>query len=243
MKNILWILLLFTAGFPAQPDAVEILERIDNNKDAKNRVMQSKMVVHDRRATRTIVSKTWMRGREDAFTEYLAPAREKGTKMLKLGDQLWTYSPSSDRTIRISGHMLRQSVMGSDLSYEDMMQDPRLSNLYTPTVMGEETQLDRPCWKLELTAKQDDIAYARRIIWVDKERDVVLEEQRFAKSGKLLKTMQVHSVVRMDARWVIEHATFKDELKNGEGTEFYVDEIEFDADIPEYLFSKSGLRR
>jgi hypothetical protein len=29
----------------------------------------------------------------------------------------------------------------------------------------------------------------------------------------------------------------------GEGTEFYVDEIEFDADIPEYLFSKSALRR
>jgi hypothetical protein len=36
--------------------------------------------------------------------------------MLKLGDQLWTFSPSTDRTIQIAGHMLRQSVMGSDMS-------------------------------------------------------------------------------------------------------------------------------
>ncbi len=243
MKKLLWILLLAAAGLPAQPDAVAILDRVDNNKDAKSRIMQSKMKVHDRRATRTIVSKTWMRGRKDAFTEYLAPAREKGTKMLKLGDQLWTYSPSSDRTIRISGHMLRQSVMGSDLSYEDMMEDPRLSNLYTPVLMGEESRLDRPCWKLELTAIQNDVAYARRIVWVDKERDVVMEEQRFAKSGKLLKTMRVHSVARRDGRWVTEHATFKDELKSGNGTEFFIDEMVFDAEIPEYLFSKSALRR
>ncbi|MCK7490029.1 MAG: outer membrane lipoprotein-sorting protein [Anaerotruncus sp.] len=59
--------------------------------------------------------------------------------MLKLEDQLWTYTPASDRTILISGHMLRQSVMGSDLSYEDMMEDPRLASLYAATVAGEET--------------------------------------------------------------------------------------------------------
>jgi hypothetical protein len=57
------------------------------------------------------------RGQERAFREYTFP-RGKGTKMLKLGDQLWTFDPRTDRTIQISGHLLRQSVMGSDLSYE-----------------------------------------------------------------------------------------------------------------------------
>jgi hypothetical protein len=41
--------------------------------------------------------------------------------MLRLENQLWIYSPSTDRNIQNSGHMLRQSVMGSDLSYEDML--------------------------------------------------------------------------------------------------------------------------
>ena len=50
-----------------------------------------------------------------SYTEFLSPPREAGTKMLKLQDELWTYTPATDRVIRISGHMLRQSVMGSDL--------------------------------------------------------------------------------------------------------------------------------
>jgi hypothetical protein len=37
---------------------------------------------------------------------------------------------SVDRTIQIAGHMLRQSVMSSDMSYEDLMEDPKLVNLY-----------------------------------------------------------------------------------------------------------------
>ena len=40
------------------------------------------------------------------FTEYLSPEREKGTKMLKLDDRLWIYSPTTDRIIQISGHLL-----------------------------------------------------------------------------------------------------------------------------------------
>ena len=80
---------------------------------------------------RTIESKNWVIGIDLAFTEYLSPPREKGTKMLKLGDKLWTYSPQTDRVIQISGHMLRQSVMGSDMSYNDMMEDrPLIEELY-----------------------------------------------------------------------------------------------------------------
>lgn len=49
-----------------------------------------------------------VKGDHKGYTEYLAPAREKGTKMLKLENQLWIYSPATDRTIQIAGHMLRQ---------------------------------------------------------------------------------------------------------------------------------------
>ncbi len=77
--------------------------------------------------------------------------------MLKLGDQLWTYSPQTDRTILISGHMLRQSVMGSDLSYEDMMEDPFLQNTYNAEIVGSDTISNRSVWILELKAKKEDV--------------------------------------------------------------------------------------
>ena len=241
---VLLITLAFAAlPVNAQPSGEEILERIDDNMTSETKILTSKMVVHGRRNTRTIVSQSYIEGIEQSFTEYLAPPREAGTKMLKLGDQLWTYSPQTDRTIRISGHMLRQSVMGSDLSYEDMMEDPELANLYTAQVVGEVTLLNRPCWILELTAKSTDIAYHSRKIWVDQERYVVLKEERYAKSGKLLKTMRINNMERMDNRWVATSVTFKDQLQSGKGTDFILESIKFNKPIPDYIFSKAALRK
>jgi hypothetical protein len=36
--------------------------------------------------------------------------------------------------------------------------------------------------------------------------------------------------------------TFKDMLKQGSGTEFIIDEIRFNVEIPEYMLSKASLR-
>ncbi|MBN1466278.1 outer membrane lipoprotein-sorting protein, partial [candidate division KSB1 bacterium] len=227
----------------AQPGGDEILQRVDDNMTSDTKILTSKMIIHGRRSSRTIESRSFIKGQTQSFTEYLAPAREAGTKMLKLDDQLWTYSPQTDRTIRISGHMLRQSVMGSDLSYEDMMEDPRLTHLYHAHVIGEERLLDRPCWIIELTAKQATVAYHSRKVWVDQERYILLKEERFAKSGKLLKTTTINKVERMSGRWVATSVTFKDQLQSGKGTEFILDEIQFDPPIPEYVFSKASLRK
>ncbi|MBU4494697.1 MAG: outer membrane lipoprotein-sorting protein [Acidobacteriota bacterium] len=220
----------------------EILRRVDANIGSDNKIATAEMIIHGRRGSRAIKSKSWVSGEEKSYTEYLAPAREEGTKMLKLEDQLWTYIPSTDRTIKIAGHMLRQSVMGSDLSYEDMMEDPELLNLYEANIIGEEIYLDRPCWILELTAKVEDISYHSRKIWVDKERYVSLKEERFARSGKLLKIFEVKEVRQFQNRWVPTRMVFKDALKNGMGTEYKIETIEFNADIPEALFTKASLR-
>lgn len=241
------MVVIFAAVAPAfsaqTPPADEILKRVDRNQGSDNKIIVAEMIIHSRRDSRTVKSKSWIQGVKQSFTEYLEPAREKGTKMLKLGDELWTYAPSTDRTIKISGHMLRQSVMGSDLSYEDMMEDPELDNVYEARVAGEETVLERPCWVLELKAKKEDVAYAARKIWVDRERDVVLREEMFAKSGKLLKTLEVKNVARIQNRWIQDRMVFRDVLKSGGGTEFAIESIEFNARIPDYIFSKAALKK
>ena len=149
----------------------------------------------------------------------------------------------TDRTIQISGHMLRQSVMGSDLSYEDMMDDPHLAHLYTADVTGTETVNERACWVLQLTAKEQDISYQSRKLWVDRERNVPTREELFAKGGKLLKRINLKDFRRLDDRWYPMRMVFKDMLKKGDGTEFVVESIEFDTPIPEHIFTKAALRR
>jgi outer membrane lipoprotein-sorting protein len=235
------LILLISGALYAQPTGAEILDRIDANMSSDTRYLKSKMIIHGPRSSRTVESESWSQG-VSGYTEYLAPAREKGTKMLKLEDQLWIYSPSTDRTIQISGHMLRQPVMGSDLSYEDMMDDRKLSNVYHAGVIGEEIIGETDCWIVEMKATEEDVAYQMRKLWVDQSRYIPLKEELYAKSGKLLKKTELSNITQHGTRWYPGKITFKDMLKKGAGTEFIVDEIKFDVEIPEHLLSKASLR-
>jgi len=226
-----------------EPTAERILALVDANLSSSNRVFTSRMIIHGRRGSRTVASRSWGAGASKAFTEYLAPPREKGTKMLKLEDKLWVYSPATDRTIRIAGHMLRQSVMGSDLSYEDMMEDATLAEHYAARIEGTESVDERACWVLTLTAKTDDLAYHSRKVWVDRERLVPLREELFAKSGRLLKRTELSDFEEIQGRWYPKRILFKDVLKRGKGTEFVIETIAFDQAIPAHIFSKASLRK
>ena len=223
---------------------VELLKAMDANLYAKSRVLTSKMIVHGRRSSRTIESRNWVVGIDKAFTEYLSPPREAGTKMLKDGDKLWTYSPQTDRVIQISGHMLRQSVMGSDMSYNDMMEDKPLSEMYKATIEGSEMIDGRKHWILYLDASLTGLTYPKRRAWVDVEYLLPMKEELYAKSGKLLKSTSMDGIKKVQGRWFPTRFIFRDELKrNSHGTEWIIDEIQFDVDIPDSRFSKALLRK
>ena len=246
MIKILISFLSFTFLF-AQADDIsvqDIIKAMDNNLNAKSRVMTSKMIVHGRRSSRTIESRNWVVGIDLAFTEYLSPPREAGTKMLEDGDKLWTYSPQTDRVIQISGHMLRQSVMGSDMSYNDMMEDRPLMDLYEAILEGSVEIDGRDHWIMLLTAKVKGLSYPMRRAWIDKEYLLPMKEELYAKSGKLLKTSTMDGIKKVQGRWFPTRFIFKDELKrNSKGTEWVIDEIAFDVDIPDYRFKKGILRK
>ncbi|MBS4061423.1 MAG: outer membrane lipoprotein-sorting protein [Bacteroidetes bacterium] len=239
---LITIIILITLSVNAQ-DATQIIEKVDANMSSDNRIFESEMTIHGRRGSRTVVSKSYSEGNEKSFTEYLSPASEKGTKMLKLEKQLWIYSPSTDRTIQISGHMLRQSVMGSDLSYEDMMDDRKLTDVYVAKVAGEEVIDGRKTYLLELTAKVEDVSYHAQKMWVDTERFVPLKQELYAKSGKLLKQMEMKDVIQVQGRWFPSTVVYKDMLKQGDGTEFKITKIQFDQEIPAYVFTKAVLKQ
>jgi outer membrane lipoprotein-sorting protein len=226
-----------------QPDADDILKKVEKNMSSDNRIFESSMIIMGNRSSRTITSRTYSVGDKKSFTEYLSPAREQGTKMLKLENQLWIYSPSTDRTIQISGHMLRQSVMGSDLSYEDMMDDRKLSDVYVAKVTGNEVIDNRTAIVLELTAKVTDVAYHSRKMWIDNEKFVPLKEELFAKSGQLLKRTNLSDVRQIEGRWFPSTVVYKDMLKQGGGTEFHITTIKFNQKMPEYIFTKAALKQ
>ena len=243
LKSIVFSCFMVMATVVSAQDAKTILAKVDQNMASKNRVFESTMIVHGLRASRTMTSRSYSVGEQKSFTEYLSPVREQGTKMLKVGNQLWIYSPSTDRTILISGQLLRQSVMGSDLSYEDMMESGKLTDKYSAMNTGTEVIDGRNCYVLELTAIVTDVNYFKRKTWIDTERFVPLKEELYAKSGQLLKRTTLSGVKQVQGRWFPTEIMYKDMLKAGDGTEFRMTSIQFDQVIPDYIFSKAALKQ
>lgn len=236
--------LSYIFGEPNKLTAYKIVSTMDKNLNSKNRVLTSEMIIHGRRKSRTIKSKSWSIGTEKSFTENLSPAREAGTKMLKLEEKLWTYSPQTDRIIQISGHMLRQSVNGSDMSYKDMMETRSISEIYNLTLEESIFIDNRDHWVIYMEAKVKGLSYPKRRAWIDKEYFLPIKEELYAKSGKLLKTTSMSNIKKIQGRWFPFHYKFKDELKrNSRGTEWIINEIEFDNEISESRFSKALLRK
>ena len=245
MKFISISILLIILGFTQDqyPDADLIIKKLDQNMYSTSLISTSKMTIYGKRNNRTITSKNYSQGSNKSFTEYLDPARERGTKMLKIDNKLWIYSPSSDRTIQISGHMLKQSVMGSDLSYEDMMDERELTEVYDAKVTGTEVVDGRETYILELTAKVTDATYAKQKMWVDQERFVPLRQDLIAKSGKILKRVTLSKVEKIEGRWFPRQMNYKDMLKQGRGTDFEFVSITFNPKIAPYIFTKASLKK
>lgn len=228
----------------AVPPAVDaVLDGVDKNLTFDSRTTTVTMKVEANNRVREFQMKTWGRGSEDAAIEYLAPARDKGTKMLRKGAELWMWMPSVERTQKISGHALRQGLMGSDVSYEDLLGASRLRDAYTAKLLREEALDGRPCVVLELTAKDAEQAYARRVAWVDVEALVPLKQELYAVSGLLLKTWEMSGITPIGDRKVPSRMVIRDQVKKGSTTTLELTDIQFGVALEEEIFSQRWLER
>ncbi len=221
----------------------EIIRKVDANMTFDTAYFESKMVIHvgDEIRTKELVS--YGQGRDKSFAEFLSPPRDKGVKYLKIEDNMWMYLPSVEKIIKIAGHMLRQSMMGSDFSYEDALESSKLLEKYKANLIGEETIEKRQCYIIDLIAKVKEVTYYRRRIWVDKILFIPLREELFALSGKKLKVMSMSNIQKFGERYYPMYFTMQNLLRKDSLTEMSVTKAEFDIKIPEETFTQRNLRK
>lgn len=235
--------LLAAKSSAVQADAQKLLVAIDDNLWAATKFIDGRLIIDNGRRIRTLEMESWMEGVTKSYSHYKAPARERGTKMLKLDKKLWMYTPHTDRKILIAGHLLRQSMMGSDLSYEDMMEDEKISEAYVGTIDGEEELEGVKMVVMTLKAKKKTKTYQTLKIWADPVKGIVLKEEAYAKSGKLLKLIYFKDYRSVGNRLFPKMMVFRDMLKKNTKTTYMFDKIQFDVTIPEKYFSLRILKR
>ena len=94
--------------------------------------------------------------------------------MLNNGDDIWFYTPKTDRVRHIASSAKKQKVQGSDFSYEDMeMWDYKVD--FKSSKLGNEKVNNSSCYKIELIPTESGPHYSKMMAWIDQEKFVVLQ--------------------------------------------------------------------
>jgi len=220
----------------------EILKKIDAN--ASFGILRYRGVMEIQQQKKMLIKEFMAiaEGDAKAFVEFINP-EDRGIRYLKIDKDLWMYFPDEQETIKISGHLLKEGMMGSDVSYEDALESGNLLKKYTVAVAGTENLDGRPCYVLELTASTKTAPYDKQKLWVDGERFTVLKSQMLSKSDKLIKESLALQVRQYGKRWFVTELRMEDKLKKGGGTTFKMTDLEFDVSVPEDQFSLRRLSR
>ncbi|MFQ3620932.1 MAG: outer membrane lipoprotein-sorting protein [Spirochaetales bacterium] len=229
-------------SFSSQPTATELLAWVDANEVYDSITYEGQMVIEylGRRFVKTF--KASARGSTESYVEFLNP-EDRGTKYLKREGRLYVYSPDTESVMLISGHLLKESMMGSDLSYEDTIDNETLSARYTPTLLGKEAVDGRDCWVLELTAKKRTESYPKRKLWIDVSTGEVRLTEMYALSGVKLKEYRLLRSERIGNRLFPVEFQMRDLLRKDSRTVFQMRNVILDANIPDSVFSLRNLRR
>jgi len=225
----------------AEMTAEEIINMRDDNEYFDTAEMEADMIIASgsRIITKTMVA---LSDRKNSLVEF-TNSQDRGTKFLKREDDLWMFFPDAEEIIKISGHMLSQGMMGSDFSYQDVMESDKLTDLYDFEIIKEEELNGRLCYVLEGIAKEGvKVSYYRRVSWIDKERFIGLKEELYAQSGRILKETKVNKIEEIEGRLVAVDSVMENKLRKDTYTQFIITQISFNPEIPEETFSLQNLR-
>ena len=104
MLSLLTALSLSSAVYAQEITAAEIVQRMDQNMVFDSRSTNTTLtVIKKGKKPKVYKIESYGRGTTEAALEFHEPQRDKGTKMLKKGGELWMYMPSLEKTQKISG--------------------------------------------------------------------------------------------------------------------------------------------
>jgi outer membrane lipoprotein-sorting protein len=179
----------------AAPDAQAILAASDAIRNPDKPFSLTMTLVEYRKGkqvdgnTLTIYSKAdAASGQFRSLIRFVAPARDANKLMLKNGNDLWFFDPSSKASIRLSPQqrLLGQAANGDVVTVN-------LAKDYKAQIAAEETVLDgerqkRLCYKLALAAVSADVTYDHIEMWLDASNSRPVKARFYTQSGQLLKT-------------------------------------------------------
>jgi len=220
--------------------AEEIIRKLEENTVVETSRVDGTMTIRDRFGTKKSSFISYSRGTNDMLVEFTS-VEEEGMKILRTKDELYLFFPEAEEVIRMQGAALKESVIGSDMSYEDMTGGKGLLASYSVTLEGTEEAGGHPCYRVSMKAKRGDVPYYQQTMWIDTTLFIYRRVHKLSRSGKLLKSITIKEIREVSGRHVPVSMVLEDTIKGNSSTDFIVRDMEIDIPLDPGLFSLEEL--
>lgn len=187
----------------------------------------------------TLQYKVFLKTSEELMTMVqIFPEADKGTGYLRDGDNMWAYDPIGRK---FSHSSVKESLGDSDVKIDDITRDKdRWRKNYKVAEFTEGKLGKIPVNIITLEAITTDPSYAFQKLYIRKDIPLLLKEEDFSGSKRLMRTILIPSYTKVPTGYVAVKTVLKDELNPGENTMQVLSNIRYDP-LPAKIFTKAYL--
>ena len=236
------VLLATASNAPAQEmDGREILRRIDDLYRGESSVARTTMNIKTEHWERTLEMQSYSKGTERSLVRIVRPKQEEGTATLKVEDNIWNYLPKTRRVMKIPASLMMGSWMGSHFTNDDLVQGSRMEDDYDFELVD---RADAGHWEITLVPKEDaPVVWGKIVIELQKDPLLPFWMEYYDEDGSLVRRADYGDVQTISDRTLPMSMRMVPTDKPDEFTEVHYQELRFDVELDDNLFSIQALKR
>jgi outer membrane lipoprotein-sorting protein len=244
-KSSILPLLLVVLSFAAEGqerDATQIVRDAVDHWRGLSSYTEMTMVIHRPDWERSMTMRAWTKGQDQSLVRVVEPKKDRGNGTLTDENSMWSFSPKVNRVIKVPSSMMGQSWMGSDFSNKDVARADDIIDQYDHSILNREELDGILVYDIESIPHEDAaVVWGREVLRI-REDHVVLEHAFFDQDGELVKKLVSLEVGEMGGRTIAKRQRMAKTDKPEEWTEISVNDVEYELDLKDSLFTLSNLR-
>lgn len=244
MKRFLMLFILALAAFGAAfaQDVNKILAELDDLGDFGGKDFSAVYtIVSQKPGEKDSVTQVRMFRRDfkDQFTMViLLPEVNKGQGYLREEDNVWFYDPTSRK---FSFSSIKENIQNSEAKNSDLTRQSLVEDYETVGV--QDGMLGKfPVWIIQLKARTTDVSYERLTMHVRKDRTMLLKQEAYSVSGRLMRTTLFPKYVDLGGKLMPSQILIIDELNPGERSQLTMTEQSVST-LPDRVFTKAFIEQ
>jgi hypothetical protein len=232
----------------ATSNATELVRKAEQRlwgEESSALFISSDAVRPDRKIRRPMV--IYRKGTDYSFCYVL---KDSGTvpelSLLKRKKEVWDYAPRVDKVIRIPASLHHEKMLGTDYTYDDVLQISSLTEDYSHKIVGLSKAMSKKHGKVFvvdfLPLPQSSGVYKKLRAWIREEGSVLLRMQYYDANLKVTRVLQLSDMRLMDGRDIPTRWTMLDLTKKGYYTDWRITKAQFNHLKNDSIFDEKSLR-